>query len=152
MKVSSLSVFCLLPALMLLPARLHAQTGNADLQALRMQIEALKTEYQTRIESLEKQLEEVQAQMLRLPEPTAAPVAAAAAVEPVAFARRGLFCCSSFPALTPVQAPLDHVIDVAEFPDRGIECVAGDRQRLVGASEQLSGNRLAIDLQRKLPV
>ena len=79
MKFSSLSILCLLPALMLLPARLHAQAGNADLQALRMQIEAMKTEYQTRIESLEKQLEEVQAQMLRLPEPTAAPVAAAAA-------------------------------------------------------------------------
>jgi len=60
MKFSWLSILCLLPALMLLPARLHAQAGNADLQALRMQIEALKTEYQTRIESLEKQLEEVQ--------------------------------------------------------------------------------------------
>ena len=79
-------------------------------------------------------------------------VTAAAAVEPVAFARRGLFCCSSFPALTPDQAPLDHVIDVAEFTDRGIECVAGDRQRLVGASEQLSRNRLAVDLQRKLTI
>src|SRR5262245_36381944 len=82
MKVSSLSIFCLLPALMLLPVRLHAQqaqAGNADLQALRMQIEALKTEYQARIESLEKQLEDVQAQMLRLPEPTAAPAAAPAA-------------------------------------------------------------------------
>src|SRR5262245_16585577 len=79
MKISSLSIFCLLLALMLSPSRLQAQTGNADLQALRAQIEALKTEYQTRIESLEKQLEEVQAQMLRMPEPTAAPVAEASA-------------------------------------------------------------------------
>src|SRR6188474_3029669 len=81
MKFSSLSISCLVLAFMVLPAALQAQTQNpnADIQALRTQIEALKTEYQTRIESLEKQLEEVQAQMLRLPEPTAAPVAAAAA-------------------------------------------------------------------------
>jgi hypothetical protein len=79
MTFSSISTFCLLPALMLLPSRLQAQTGNADLQALRTQIEALKTEYQARIESLEKQLEEVQAQMLRMPEPTATPVVAAPA-------------------------------------------------------------------------
>jgi hypothetical protein len=79
MTFSSISTFCLLPALMLLPSRLQAQTGNADLQALRTQIEALKTEYQARIETLEKQLEEVQAQMLRMPEPTATPVVAAPA-------------------------------------------------------------------------
>jgi hypothetical protein len=79
MKFSSLSMFCLLSALMLWPSLLQAQTGNADLQALRAQIEALKTEYQARIDGLEKQLEEVQAQMLRLPEPSAAPVAAPAA-------------------------------------------------------------------------
>jgi hypothetical protein len=82
MKISSLSIFCLPLALVVLPATLQAQAqaGNptADIQALRTQIEALKTDYQARIESLEKQLEEVQAQLLRLPEPETAPVAAAA--------------------------------------------------------------------------
>jgi hypothetical protein len=73
MKISSLSIFCL----MALPVMSQAQgTPNADIQALRAQIEALKTEYQGRIASLEKQLEEVQAQLLRLPEPEAAPAAA----------------------------------------------------------------------------
>jgi hypothetical protein len=78
MKVSSLSVFCLHLALLVLPATLQAQAvPQADIQALRTQIEALKTEYQARIESLEKQLADVQAQMLRLPEPETAPAAAA---------------------------------------------------------------------------
>ena len=83
MKISSLSIFCLLPALMALPARLQAQTPNADIQALRTQIEALKTEYQVRIESLEKQLEEVQARLLRVPEADAVPAAVAAPSAPV---------------------------------------------------------------------
>ena len=86
MKISSLSIFCLPLALVVLPGTLQAQAqaGNptADIQALRTQIEALKTDYQARIESLEKQLEEVQAQLLRLPEPeTTAPVAAAASAQ-----------------------------------------------------------------------
>jgi len=93
MKFSSLSMFCLLSALMLWPSLLQAQTGNADLQALRAQIEALKTEYQARIDGLEKQLEEVQAQMLRLPEPSAAPGAAPAAAP------------TSIGALNPAIAP-----------------------------------------------
>lgn len=85
MKISSLSIFCLLLALTALPITLHAQAGNtnADIQALRAQLDALKTEYQARITSLEKQLEEVQAQMLRLPEPDAAAPPAAASNAPV---------------------------------------------------------------------
>src|SRR4030095_15364893 len=76
MKFSSLSIFCLLWAVAMSPAMLQAQTPNADVQALRTQIEALKTEYQTRIQALEKQLEEVQTQLLRVPEPEAAQAAA----------------------------------------------------------------------------
>jgi hypothetical protein len=78
----SFSIFCLLLALLLVPIPLLAQasTQNADIQALRSQIEALKTEYQNRIESLEKQLEEVQVQLLKVPEPDTASTAAAATV------------------------------------------------------------------------
>jgi len=81
MKSSSFSIFCLLLALLIVPIPLLAQAANpnADIQALRAQIEALKTEYQTRIESLEKQLEEVQVQLLKVPEPDTAPAPAATA-------------------------------------------------------------------------
>ena len=86
MRVSSLSVFCLPLAWMLLPHPLLAQAGNqnTDIQALRVQIEALKTEYQTRIQGLEKQLEEIQTRLLRLPDQESAPAAVAppAAVSP----------------------------------------------------------------------
>jgi hypothetical protein len=85
MKTSSLSTFCLPLALALVPATLQAQGAiqNADVQALRTQIEALRTEYQGRIQALEKQLESIQAQMLRLPEPEAAPAAAVPATAQV---------------------------------------------------------------------
>ena len=82
MRSSSLSTFCLLLAVTMSPALLQAQTPNADVQALRAQLEALKTEYQTRIAALEKQLEEVQTQLLRVPEPEPAAAPAPAPVGP----------------------------------------------------------------------
>jgi hypothetical protein len=82
MRSSSLSTFCLLLAVTMSPALLQAQTPNADVQALRAQLEALKTEYQTRIAALEKQLEEVQTQLLRVPEPEPAAAPTPAPVGP----------------------------------------------------------------------
>jgi hypothetical protein len=78
MKFSSLSACCLLLTFATWPAtsQAQAQNANADIQALRAQIDALKMDYQTRIEALEKQLQDVQAQLIRLPEPNVTPEAA----------------------------------------------------------------------------
>ena len=78
-------------------------------------------------------------------------VSAATAVEAIAVDRcRGRSSCLT--ALAPDHAPVEHLIDVAELADRWIECVAGDRQRLVGAPEQLGRNLFAVDLQREFTI
>jgi len=71
MKFSSLSACCLLLTFAMWPATSQAQAQNANAD-----IDALKMDYQTRIEALEKQLQDVQAQLIRLPEPNATPEAA----------------------------------------------------------------------------
>jgi len=74
-----------LSILLLAPSSYAQGTPQAEeLAALKAQLEALKTEYQARIGDLEKQLTEIQTQLLRLPEPdlTPAPAAQSAPVTP----------------------------------------------------------------------
>src|SRR5437016_2432854 len=69
-------------------------------------------------------------------------VFASAAVEVVSIKRRFfLFLC--FTLLTPYNGPIKNFIDVGELLD-GVEPIAGDRQRFVGAPKQLSCDRLVI--------
>jgi hypothetical protein len=71
-------------------------------------------------------------------------VLAPATVEAVAIARRDLFH-SSFTPFAPNDCPVEYSVDIGERVN-GVEPVACDRQRLVGAPEQLGGNLLAVDL------
>ena len=58
----------------------------------------------------------------------------------------------SLTAFAPDQAPIDHLVDVAELADRRIERVAGDGQRFIRAPEQLCSNILVINLQREFTI
>ena len=72
-------------------------------------------------------------------------------MKPLTGSRRSRFCCSGLAALAPDHGPVEHPIDIAELVD-GVEPIAGDGQRFVGAPEQLRGNLLAVDLQREFSV
>ena len=54
-------------------------------------------------------------------------------------------------AFCPDDAPVDHAVDVGELTN-GVELVAGDGQRFVGAAEQLDSDFFAVDLQREFLV
>src|SRR5262249_36179911 len=71
---------------------------------------------------------------------------AASAIEAIA-AVHVCGCRGSFPALTPDNSPINYLVDVGEGANGGIERGAGDGERLVGATEQLCCNRLAINLE-----
>jgi hypothetical protein len=77
-------------------------------------------------------------------------VLASAPIEAISLNWSFLLCC--FTALAPHKRPIKYLIDVAELADCGIERVAGDRQRLIRTSEQLSRNILALDFQCELAI
>src|SRR5689334_7807827 len=61
MTFSRLFVFCLFAGLLATPARAQAQA--ADIATLRAQLDALRAEYQTRLQDLEKQLQAIQSKL-----------------------------------------------------------------------------------------
>src|SRR5262249_39820104 len=77
-------------------------------------------------------------------------VLASAAIKAISVDRNFLLC--SFAPLTPHKSPIKYLIDVAELADRRVECVAGNRQYLVGFAEQLGRNVLSSDLQHELTI
>src|SRR5262245_11416025 len=73
-------------------------------------------------------------------------VTAAAAIDAVAGGRRGRFHGGSLAPFTPCDGPIEHLVDVHELPNCGIQRVAGHCERLIGAPEQLGCDQLAVDL------
>src|SRR5262245_43903687 len=71
-------------------------------------------------------------------------VAATATIYSITLCRFLVFLC--FAALALYGRPVKHMIDVGEFGD-GIEPITSDRQRFIGAPEQLGRDWLAVDLQ-----
>ena len=86
--------------------------------------------------------------LLDLIDAIATPVAVAGKAIAAARQRR----CSGFTTLAPDHRPVQRSIDAGELTDGRVERVAGDRQRLVGAPEQLGCDLLAVDLQREFPI
>src|SRR5262249_9651844 len=72
-------------------------------------------------------------------------------VEALAVGWHSSFSSRCFTPLAPHNCPIEYAIDISQFAN-GIEPIAGNGQRLVGAAEQFGGNILAVNVKGELPV